>query len=132
MVQEFEDVEIYPRKGRSPPKMVDGSGRLQMQAPVLLHDPVLHLLSSHGRECTFNDPSNKEITMTAICINSILMDILRFRDRKRENVDRDLRVVKFSSLCLVLKQCNVEICERAFEFKQRCWGKEIIGMLVAR
>lgn len=62
-----------------------------MQAPEVLHDPVLHLLSSHGRECTtsFSDPNNKEIAATNTTINPILIsDILRFRDGKKKKKQR--------------------------------------------
>ncbi|KAK7374306.1 hypothetical protein VNO80_07734 [Phaseolus coccineus] len=34
--------------------MVEGSGRLQMQAPELLHNPVLQRSSSHSKEYTFS------------------------------------------------------------------------------
>ncbi|KAL9296983.1 hypothetical protein ACSQ67_022879 [Phaseolus vulgaris] len=37
--------------------MVEGSGRLQMQAPELLHNPVLQRSSSHSKKytaCTFS------------------------------------------------------------------------------
>ena len=76
--QEFWDVMyvFYPRKGRSPSKMVEGSGKLQMQAPVLLHNPVLQRSSSHSKEYTFSDPKSNETAN--IWHIRVVIDISRF------------------------------------------------------
>jgi len=40
---------------------VEGSGNLQMQAPVELHSPVLQRSSSHSKEYTLSDPKSNKI-----------------------------------------------------------------------
>jgi len=58
------EVVFYPRKVLFPFKMVEGSGRLQMQAPELLQKPVLQRSSSHSKEYTFSDSKRNETATT--------------------------------------------------------------------
>jgi len=74
---------FYPKKVLSPFKMVEGSGRLQMQAPVLLHSPVLQRSSSHSKEYTLSNPkSNETATTWHIPVVIDILKILFLRERE--------------------------------------------------
>lgn len=101
--------------------MVEGFGKLQMQAPVLLHIPVLHRLSSHVNEFTVNDPRNSE--SVTICRSSIPMYIssrLCLCKRGREGVE-----IVLSHFCLYLVIKMRKITDRVLGFKQRYREREI-------